>query len=131
MRQNVLEAIREARKSGPGIAAMKAMAGGYARIERGDKLYGQGPLKLTAGLKQPGAMACPLKWVRRNEAVDTAIVGMMDFDELAEHIRAISEPFREEDANCRMWGASGGVCDKGVHVAMSEFPGPARACFLR
>jgi LSD1 subclass zinc finger protein len=130
MEPNVGEAIREARKSGLGIATIKAMAGGYARIERGDKLYGQDPLKLTARLKQPGAMAAALKWVRRNEAVDSAVVGITDFDELAEDIRAISEPFREEDTKllarqlemirplyCRMCGACGGVCDKGVHVA--------------
>jgi LSD1 subclass zinc finger protein len=62
--------------------------------------------------------------------VDSAVVGITDFDELAEDIRAISEPFREEDTKllarqlemirplyCRMCGACGGVCDKGVHVA--------------
>ena len=90
MEPDVGEAIREARKSGLGIITMKAMAGGYARIKRGDKLYGQDPTKLTARLKQPGAMAAALKWVRKNEWVDSTIVGMTDFEELDEDIRAIS-----------------------------------------
>jgi aryl-alcohol dehydrogenase-like predicted oxidoreductase len=42
-------------------------------------------------------MAAALKWVRRNEAVDAAVAGITDFDELAEDTRAISKPFREED----------------------------------
>ena len=130
MEPDIGEAIQEARDSGLGIITMKAMAGGYARIEQGDKLYGQDPVKLTARLKRPGAMAAALKWVRRNESVDSTIVGITDSEELAEDIRAISEPFREEDSQllasqlemirplyCRMCGACGGVCEKGVRVA--------------
>ena len=70
-------------------ATMKAMAGGYARIKRGDKLYGQDPDKLTARLKQQGAMAAALKWIRKNESVDSTIVGMTDFEELAEDVRSV------------------------------------------
>lgn len=130
MEPEVGEAIRAARKTGLGVVAMKVMGGGYARIRRGDRLYGQDPDKLTARLKEPGAMLAALKWVLRNEAVDTAIIGITDFDELDEDLRAMSEPFGEEDATvlaqqlemirplyCRMCGACGGVCEKGVRVA--------------
>lgn len=130
MQPEVGEAIRAARQKGMAIVAMKVMAGGYARIQKGDRLYGQSPDHLTARLRRPGAMLAALKWVLRNESVDTAIIGMTDFDELEENMKAMSEPFREEDGRvlaaqleriqplyCRMCGACGGVCEKGVRVA--------------
>jgi predicted aldo/keto reductase-like oxidoreductase len=98
MEPKVAEAIRAARKTGMGIVAMKVMAGGYARIRRGDRLYGQDPNKLLRRLQQPGAMLAALKWALRNESVDTAIIGITDLDELDEDLRAMSEPFRREDA---------------------------------
>ncbi|MCW5981667.1 MAG: aldo/keto reductase [Bryobacteraceae bacterium] len=130
MQPEVGEAIRKARAKGMGIVAMKVMAGGYARIQRGDRLYGQTPEGLTARLKRPGAMEAALKWALKNQSVDTAIIGITDFEELEEDIRAMSEPFTEEDAGalarqldrigplyCRMCGACSGVCEKGVRVA--------------
>jgi aryl-alcohol dehydrogenase-like predicted oxidoreductase len=130
MQPEVGEAIRAARRQGLGIVAMKVMAGGYARIQKGDRLYGQSPEHLTARLKRPGAMLAALKWVLKNEAVDTAIIGITDFEELEEDLRAMSEPFTDEEARllaaelrrigplyCRMCGACGGVCEKGVRVA--------------
>lgn len=132
MEPAVSDAIREARRSGLGIVSMKVMAGGYERIERGDKLYGQDPVELATRLKRPGAMAAALKWVRRNDGVDSTIVGMASIDEIEENSQSISEPFGEGDATilarqleviqplyCRMCGACTGVCDKGVHVADS------------
>jgi len=92
------DAIRAARQAGVGIVAMKVMAGGYARIKRGDRLYGQDPKALLARLQKPGAMLAGLKWSLRNEAVDTAIVGITDFDELEEDTRAMSEPYGPADA---------------------------------
>jgi len=130
MQPEVGEAIRAARRQGLGIVAMKVMAGGYARIQKGDRLYGQSPEHLTARLKRPGAMLAALKWVLKNESVDSAIIGITDFEELEEDLRAMSEPFTEEDARllaaelrrigplyCRMCGACGGVCERGVRVA--------------
>ncbi len=132
MEPNVGEAIRRARARGLGVVAMKVMAGGYARIQRGDRLYGQNPGALTARLKREGAMLASLKWTLRNKSVDTAIIGMTDFDELDENLRAMSEPFSRTDEGalsahlerisplyCRMCGTCSGVCDKGVHVADS------------
>lgn len=130
MEPGVGQAIQAARRRGLGIVAMKVMAGGYARIQKGDRLYGQNPEHLTARLKRPGAMLAALKWVLKNPAVDTAIIGITDFDELEEDMKAMSEPFRPEDERilaahlerirplyCRLCGACGGVCPRGVRVA--------------
>ncbi len=132
MQPNVGEAIEKARKAGLGLVAMKVMAGGYARIKRGDRLYGQNSDELTARMKREGAMLASLKWTLRNKSVDAAIIGMTDFDELDENLRAMSEPFTGKDQSalsahldrisplyCRMCGACTGVCDKGVRVADS------------
>jgi predicted aldo/keto reductase-like oxidoreductase len=75
-------------------------------------------------------MLAALKWVLKNPAVDTAIIGITDFDELDEDVKAMSEPFRPEDERilaahleqirplyCRLCGACGGVCERGVRVA--------------
>ncbi|MBE0658012.1 MAG: aldo/keto reductase [Bryobacteraceae bacterium] len=130
MQPNVGQAIERARAKGLGVVAMKVMAGGYARIQRGDRLYGQEPNALTARLKRDGAMLSSLKWTLRNNSVDTAIIGMTDFDELDENLRAMAEPFSKSDQGvlsahlerisplyCRMCGACSGVCEKGVEVA--------------
>jgi predicted aldo/keto reductase-like oxidoreductase len=121
--------IREARKSGMGIVAMKAMAGGATRVERGDRVYGANPAALAKQLKQPGVPLAAIKWVLRNESVDTAIVCMTDHDQLEENLRAMAEPFTSQDDKllavqlaqiaptyCRMCGSCGGACDKGVPV---------------
>ncbi len=122
-------AIRAARKAGMGIVAMKAMAGGVARVGRGDRLYGADPASLKRVLGAEGGALAAIKWVLRNEAVDTAIVCMTDQDQLDENIRAMAEPFTERDEQtlrsllaaigpryCRMCGACNGVCDRGVPV---------------
>jgi uncharacterized protein len=130
MKPELGEAIQSARQAGMGVVAMKVLAGGFSRIQRGDRLYGVNPGSLTETLKQPGAMSAAIKWVLKNRSVDTAIVCMTDFDQLDENRRAMSEPFTERDEKllaaqlayirplyCRMCGACGGVCDKGVPVA--------------
>ena len=123
-------AIEAARRAGVGIVAMKVMAGGYARIKRGDRLYGQDPNALTKRLQAPGAMIAALKWVWKNQGVDTCIIGMTDFDEVDENVKAMSEPFGDKDATllagyldavrplyCRMCGACDGACPKALPVA--------------
>ncbi|HXK62212.1 MAG TPA: aldo/keto reductase [Acidobacteriota bacterium] len=122
-------AIRSARKAGLGIVAMKVMAGGVSRIQRGDRLYGANPYELSRRLSQHGVAAAALKWALRNESIDTALVCMTDHDQLDENLRAASEPYTRKDEElltaqlasispsyCRMCGACGGVCDKGVPV---------------
>jgi predicted aldo/keto reductase-like oxidoreductase len=121
--------IREARKSGMGIVAMKTMAGGTSRVQRGDRLYGADSQALTKQLSQAGAPLAAIKWALRNESLDTAIVCMTDHDQLQENLRAMAEPYTEKDdallaaqlayigpIYCRMCGSCNGVCDKGVPV---------------
>ncbi|MGD0498667.1 MAG: aldo/keto reductase [Bryobacteraceae bacterium] len=122
-------AIRAARQSGMGIVAMKTLAGGTVRVGRGDRLYGANPQALTGRLSQPGAMLAAIRWALKNESVDTAIVGITDHDQLTENLRAMAEPYTDRDEKllaaqlatigpmyCRMCGACGGVCSKGVPV---------------
>ncbi len=128
-RSDMTAVIQQARKSGIGIVAMKAMAGGVARVGRGDRLYGADPEALKKVLSMPGGALAAIKWVLRNQSVDTAIVCMTDQDQLDENLRAMSEPYSASDDKvlqallayigptyCRMCGSCGGVCDKGVPV---------------
>lgn len=121
--------IREARKSGLGIVAMKVLAGGVSRVQRGDRLYGASPQALAKQLGQEGAALAAIKWALRNQSVDTAIVCMTDHDQLDENLRAMAEPYTDKDERllatqlayispiyCRMCGSCNGVCDKGVPV---------------
>jgi predicted aldo/keto reductase-like oxidoreductase len=128
-RTDMTEAIRSAGKAGLGIVAMKVMAGGVSRVQRGDRLYGANPQALGQRLGQPGVPVAAIKWALDNESVDTAEVCMTDHDELDENLRAMAEPYTEKDealltarletigpSYCRMCGACGGVCEKGVPV---------------
>ena len=80
-------------------------------------------------LDREGAPLAAIKWALKNESVDTAIVCMTDQDQLDENLRAMAEPYTDKDEKllnqqlayigpmyCRMCGACGGVCDKGVPV---------------
>ncbi len=129
MKPELTQAIHEARRAGMGVVAMKVLAGGFSRIQRGDRLYGVNPSGLTSTLKKEGAMLAAIKWALKNTSVDTAIVCMTDFDQLDENLRAMSEPFTSSDEKlladqlacirplyCRMCGNCGGTCDKGLPV---------------
>jgi predicted aldo/keto reductase-like oxidoreductase len=129
-RSDMTAAIRAARKSGMGIVAMKALAGGASRVARGDRVYGADPQALAKQLSQPGAPVAAIKWVLRNESVDTAIVCMANQEELDENIQAMAQTYTDKDDKllnaqlayigptyCRMCGACKGVCDKGVPVS--------------
>ncbi len=122
-------AIQRARKSGMGIVAMKTMAGGVARVGRGDRLYGADPEALKKVLGTRGGALAAIKWVLRNESVDTAIVCMTDHEQLDENLRAMAEPYTDRDEStlrtllahispnyCRMCGSCGGVCARGIPV---------------
>ena len=122
-------AIRAARAAGMGIVVMKAMAGGVERVGRGDRLYGAAQDATLKALQQEGGRLAAIKWVLKNESVDTAIVCMRDMDQLDENLRAMAEPYTDKDEKlltqvlayisplyCRMCGSCGGVCDKGVPV---------------
>ena len=122
-------AIRAARKAGLGIVVMKTLAGGVARVQRGDRLYGANPQALSTRLGQEGVPVAAIKWALKNESVDTAIVCMTSHDQFEENVRAMVEPYTEKDEKlltaqlvdigpkyCRMCGACGGVCERGVPV---------------
>ncbi len=122
-------AIRAARNAGLGIVAMKVLAGGVSRVQRGDRLYGANPQALSKRLGQEGAPVAAIKWALKNESVDTAIVCMTSHEQFEENVRAMAEPYTEKDEKllteqlasigskyCRMCGACGGVCEKGVPV---------------
>ena len=124
---DMTSAIREARKSGMGIVAMKTMAGGVERVGRGDRLYGADPQAVKKILGAKGGALAAIKWALRNQSLDTAIVCMTDHDQLEENLRAMAEPYTDRDEEilrsllayigpmyCRMCGACNGVCEKGV-----------------
>ena len=126
----VAGAVKAARAAGVGIVAMKVMAGGFKRIQRGDRLYGADPKALTERLRQDGAMLSALKWTLSRPGVDSAIIGITNVEELEENARSMSEPFAEPDTKrlaaqmerirplyCRMCGACSGACPQGVPVA--------------
>ncbi len=123
-------AIRAARKAGLGIVAMKVLAGGAARVLRGDRLYGANAQALSRQLGQEGVPLAAIKWALKNESVDTAEVCMTSHDQFDENLRAMAEPYTEKDEKllisrlarigskyCRMCGDCGGVCEKGIPVA--------------
>jgi hypothetical protein len=121
--------LAAARKAGIGIIAMKVMAGGFARIQRGDRIYNDNPKELTEKLKQPGGMVSAFKWALRNQDVDTAIVGMISMEDVEANFAAASAPFTDADRKmlarqldvirplyCRMCGACSGQCPQGLPV---------------
>jgi hypothetical protein len=127
---NMTAAIQTARKAGMGIVAMKTLAGGLSRASRGDRLYGAAQGAVVKTLNQEGAALAAIKWALKNQSLDTAIVCMTDQDQLDENLRAMAEPYTDKDEKllnqqlayigpmyCRMCGACGGVCDRGVPVA--------------
>jgi len=129
MKPEITAAIGRAREAGVGVVAMKVLAGGFSRIQRGDRLYGVNPEALGATLRREGAMLAAIKWALKNRSVDTAIVCMTDADQLQENYLAMAQPFSSKDEQllaaqmaaiaplyCRMCGSCGGRCEKGVPV---------------
>jgi predicted aldo/keto reductase-like oxidoreductase len=130
MKPEVGEAIRKARKAGIGIIAMKVLAGGFNRIQNSEPRFEGSPAALVKTLKQEGAMHAAMRWALKNEAVDTSAVCMADFEHVEENVAAVAKPYGAADQRllsaqlarigplyCRMCGACGGVCDKGVAVS--------------
>lgn len=128
-KSDMTAAIQQARRAGVGIVTMKALAGGVSRVANGDRLYGANQQALSKQLSQPGVPAAAIRWVLRNQSVDTVIVCMTDHDQLEENLRTAAEPYSPKDEGilaqhlaqigpsyCRMCGACNGVCDKGVPV---------------
>jgi uncharacterized protein len=136
MGQDVSQSIEKARKAGMGMVAMKVLAGGFARIQasppRSDgRWYTPGTIDaMVMTLKQDGAMTAGIRWVLRNEFVDTSAVCMADYDQVDANVRAMGQGFSPEDEKlltaklaflapryCRMCGTCSGTCEKGVRVS--------------
>jgi hypothetical protein len=118
--------IQTARKANVGVIAMKALAGGVKPTVRS---YQVDPGKLNR-LTRAGAPVAALRWVLRNPNIDTVIPSIVDEDQLAENISAMSSPFNDNDSRllaarleeikphyCRMCGNCQGQCAKGLPVA--------------
>jgi predicted aldo/keto reductase-like oxidoreductase len=129
LKPETTEAIRSARKAGMGIVAMKVLAGGFARIQNSAPRFEGSSAGLVKTLRQDGAMTAAIRWALKNESVDTSAVAMSDFEQVEENVKALSQPYSVSDEKllsaklaflspryCRMCGACGGVCDKGVPV---------------
>jgi len=134
------------------------MAGGYNRVQNWDEgtsgtqsqVVFEDPKTILGKLKEPGFQPTALKWAFQNKDVDTAIVGMIDTDQLEENFPAMSAPFTDADRKklsaqlerirpiyCRMCGACAGQCTQGLPVAdmlriltyadgYGQFPWPGR-----
>ena len=118
--------LATAREANVGLVAMKALAGGVRPTVRS---YQVDPDKLNR-LTRAGAPAAALKWVLKNPNIDTVIPSIVDEDQLAENIAAMSAPFSPADGRllaarleeikplyCRMCGRCDGQCSQGLPVA--------------
>ena len=136
MQADTAHAIERARQSGMGMVAIKVLAGGFARIQKSlprsdGQWYTPGSIdSMVMTLKQDGAMTAGIRWVLRNEFVDSSAVCMADYDQVESNVRAMAQAFTPEDEKlltaktaflapryCRMCGTCTGVCDKGVRVS--------------
>lgn len=130
MKPEVTTAIQAARQAGMGIIAMKVLAGGFSRIQNSAPRFEGSADALVKTLKQEGAMHAAIRWALKNESVDTSAVCMSDFEQVEENVQAVSQPYSSSDERllraqlayirplyCRMCGACGGVCERGVPVA--------------
>jgi uncharacterized protein len=113
--ESTLDALQTA---GPGVVAIKVMAGGY-RQQRSDTMR-----KL---LGRPSAYLAALKWALRERRIHVALPSMPDMDKVEENVRAMSEPFGDADREvlaaqldwirplwCRMCGQCSGRCPRGL-----------------
>ncbi len=108
--------------AGIGLVAMKVMAPAAGSRGRG------GQASKPAG--SPEKFLSSLKWVLRNNVMDTTIPSMTDMDQLDVNLRAMSEKFGAGDEKllaaineeirplyCRMCYQCSGQCPKGMQVA--------------
>jgi hypothetical protein len=117
--------IETARKANVGIVAMKGLAGGVKPTP-----FYKVPSEKLDKLNREGAPIAALKWVLKNPNVDTVIPGIVDNEQLAQNIAAMTAPFTDVDGKllalrleeikpfyCRMCGRCDGQCPRGLPVA--------------
>jgi len=114
--------LEQASKAGLGVVAMKVMAGGLRRLKPGVKGY--------EALNSGKGYVPALKWVLRNQNINTTVPSITDMDQLDANLAAMTSPYTPEDDKtltaelehlrplyCRMCGRCSGVCPKGLPVA--------------
>lgn len=115
MENEVGAAIERLRKTGIGVVAFKAGAGG--------------PRSKTPPMTRPGAMVAAYRWALKNPFVDAVEANIENTDQLQENLAVMSTPFTAEDekvlsarleeigpVQCRMCGQCQGTCQKGLPV---------------
>lgn len=118
-------ALAEVEKAGVGLVGMKVMAGGYREMP-----FYPTTGELRARMKQEGALVAALKWVLKNNDIDTTVPSMVDHDQLDENMRAMGAAYTAQDEKlltahlerirpiyCRMCNACDGQCAQGLPVA--------------
>jgi len=118
--------IAQVRQAGIGIVAMKAMLGGLKFVMEDRRAWAD---SLTTEAKRRAALAAALRWILRNDLVDTVPITMTSLDQLESNVKAASTPFNEADKKllavelerispyyCRMCQRCGASCRCGLPV---------------
>ncbi len=116
--------IKVVHEANLGCVAMKVMAGSINL----DRSYDFNRAK--AAMTRPGAALAALKWSLRVPFIHTSIPSIKDNEQLEENLRAMREPYRQEDSTvlaawldrisplyCRMCGTCSGKCPQGLPVS--------------
>jgi len=112
--------LKSLHDAGVGVVAMKVMAGGR----------GPDAVATREKLAAKGGMLAALKWVLKHPFVHATIPSTTDMAQLDENLRAMAEPWTQEDEQklvarlgrirpdyCSMCGECEGACPKGLPVA--------------
>ncbi len=112
--------VKSLHDAGVGVVAMKVMAGGR----------GPDAVATREKLAATGGMLSALKWVLKHPFVHATIPSTTDMAQLDENLRAMAEPWTQEDEQklvtrleqirpdyCSMCGRCEGACPKGLPVA--------------
>lgn len=121
MDKELTNAVNTVRQAGKAVIGMKVMAGGFRKIKPGDPLYDK--------FQKSETMVAALKWVLKNQNVDTTIPSITDLEQLDADLSAMSSDLSAEDEKlliaqldyirplyCRTCGDCDGKCPKGVAI---------------
>ena len=119
-------AIARIREAGIGIVAMKAMLGGLKFVTDDRRAWAD---SLDTEGKRQAALAAALRWILRNDLVDTSPISMTSLEQLESNVKAASSPFSEADEKvlaaelvrisryyCRMCPRCEATCRSGLPI---------------